>query len=150
MNRDFVEILSEFSAARVEYLLVGAHAFAVHARPRATGDLDLWVRPTAENERRVLEALRRFGAPTFALEEGGFQRAGEVVQLGVPPHRIDILTSISGVEFEGAWTRRIEVEVEGVLVPILGREDLIRNKRAADRPQDRADVSLLEAGESTS
>ncbi len=149
MNRDFVEMLSEFSATGVEYLLVGAHAFAVHARPRATGDLDLWVRPTAENEARILEALRRFGAPMFALEAGAFQRPGEVVQLGVPPHRIDLLTSISGVEFEEAWTRRIEVEVEGVLVPILGREDLIRNKRAADRPQDRADVSVLEGGESS-
>lgn len=143
MNRDFVEMLSVFSAVGVEYLVVGAHALGVHAQPRATGDLDLWVRPSPENASRVLTALRRFGAPLLDVDESDFQQADRVLQLGVVPCRIDLLTSISGVVFEEAWTRRTEVRLEGLLVPVLGREDLIRNKRATGRPQDLVDLQIL-------
>src|SRR5688572_12841390 len=125
MNQDFVEMLSAFGEAGVEYLVVGAHALAVHARPRATGDLDLWVRPSPENAARVLIALRRFGAPLADIEPTDFQLPDRVVQLGVVPNRIDLLTGITGVSFEQAWPRRLEVPLAGLIVPILGREDLI-------------------------
>jgi hypothetical protein len=144
MNRDFVEMLSAFSATGVEYLVVGAHAFGVHARPRATGDLDLWVRTTPENANRVLAALKEYGAPLHGVEREDFETPNRVLQLGVAPYRIDLLTSITGVSFEDAWPKRKLVPIDGLLVPILGREDLIVNKRATDRPQDRADVAALE------
>jgi predicted nucleotidyltransferase len=147
MNRDFVEMLSAFSASGVEYLVVGAHALAVHARPRATGDLDLWIRPTPDNAQRVMSALRNFGAPLGGVSQRDLEIPEQVLQLGVVPNRIDLLTSITGVHFESAWPRRHEVSIEGVQVPILGREDLIRNKRATGRAQDRADLVLLEAEE---
>ena len=146
MNRDFVEMLSAFSAEGVEYLVVGSHAVGVHAVPRATGDLDLWVRPSPENARRVLEALRKFGAPMADLEPGDFERANHVVQLGVVPYRIDLLTSLSGVDFAEAWPSRHVVLREGMNIPVLGREDLIRNKRATGRTQDLADVEVLLRG----
>jgi hypothetical protein len=117
MNRDFVEMLSAFSVAGVEYLVVGAHAVGIHGTPRATGDLDLWVRPTPENAKRVLDALRQFGAPLANLSEQDFQQPDRVVQLGVVPNRIDLLTSISGVGFDEAWPRRLEVRIEGISIP---------------------------------
>jgi hypothetical protein len=143
MNRDFVEMLSALSETGVEFLVVGAHAVAVHARPRATGDLDLWVRSTPENARRVLAALQLFGAPLETISTQDFEMPNRVLQLGVVPNRIDLLTSISGVSFEDAWPRREIVPVEGLAVPVLGRADLIANKRATDRPQDRADLEVL-------
>jgi hypothetical protein len=144
MNRDFAEMLSALSAAGAEYLVVGAHALAAHGRPRATGDLDIWVRPTSGNADRVWLALVRFGAPLSALKKEDLTTPGIVFQIGVEPVRIDILTAIDGVDFEGAWTRRVVVDIDGQSVPLLGKDDLIRNKRAAGRPQDLADVAALE------
>src|SRR5205085_1453587 len=113
-------------------------------RPRATGDLDIWVRPSAANAEKVWAALTRFGAPLAALKKDELQRPGIVFQIGVEPVRIDILTAIDGVEFEGAWQRRLVLDIEGQSVPLLGKDDLICNKRAAGRPQDLADVASLE------
>jgi hypothetical protein len=144
MNRDFVEMLSALSDAGAEFLLVGAHALAAHGVPRATGDLDLWVRPSAENAVRVLAALRAFGAPLFDLTAEDLQEPGTVFQLGVVPSRIDLLTGITGVEFATAWANRIELNVEGLTVPCIGRADLVANKRATGRAKDLADVELLE------
>ena len=143
MNRDFVEMLSELSAAGVEYLVVGAHALAAHGVPRATGDIDIWVRSTPENADRVLAALTRFGAPLFDLTREDLTRAGTVFQIGQPPSRIDILSSISGVTFEAAWPRRIFVEIEGLAIPVLARTDFIANKQASGRPKDLSDLALL-------
>lgn len=144
MNRDFAEMLSALSAAGAEYLVVGAHALAAHGRPRATGDLDIWVRPSSDNADKVWAALAGFGAPLSALKKQDLTTPGIVFQIGVEPVRIDILTAIDGVDFEGAWSRRIVVDVDGQSVPLLGKDDLIRNKRAAGRPQDLADVAALE------
>ena len=144
MNRDFAEMLSALFVARAEFLVVGAHALAAHGYPRATGDLDIWVRPTRENGERVLAALRVFGAPLFDLTLDDLSRPGIVFQIGLPPARIDILTGISGVEFDGAWTGRMVANVAGQELPFIGREDLIRNKRAAGRAKDLADVEALE------
>ena len=143
MNRDFAEILSALSAAGVEFLVVGAYAMAAHGVPRATGDIDIWVRSTPENAERVLQALRAFGAPLFDLSCDDLLRRDVVFQIGVAPNRIDILTGITGVAFEDAWRNRLTVSVESQSVPVLGLDDLIRNKSATGRPRDLADVAWL-------
>lgn len=143
MERDFVEMLSELNAAGADYLVVGAHALAAHGVPRATGDLDLWVRATPDNARRVLEALRSFGAPLFDLSIEDLTRPDVVFQIGVAPVRIDLLTSISGVAFEEAWEGRTQSSVEGVTFGVLGRKELLRNKRATGRPKDLLDAETL-------
>lgn len=148
MNPDFVEMLSALSAAGVDYLIVGAHALAAHGLPRATGDLDIWVRPAPDNATRVIAALRAFGAPLFDLSEADLARLDTVFQIGVVPSRIDILTGISGVAFEDAWPRRVVLAIEGQPLPFLGREDLERNKRATGRPKDLADLAALGHGKS--
>ena len=147
MNRDFVEILCELSDAEADYLVVGAHALAAHGRPRATGDLDIWVRPTPKNAELVWKALRRFGAPLSELTQEDLATPEIVFQIGVVPCRIDILTSIDGVEFEEAWDARGNVQIEGLNVPILSREHLLTNKRATGRPKDQADAIWLESPE---
>ena len=144
MNRDFAEMLSALSAAGAEYLIVGAHALAAHGRPRATGDLGIWVRPTEENAHKVWAALARFGAPLTALKREDLSTPGMVFQIGVEPVRIDILTAIDGVEFDDAWPRRLVLDIDSQTVHLLGRDDLIRNKRAAGRPQDLADLAALQ------
>ena len=146
MNRDFSDMLSALSAAGADYLVVGAHAVGVHAEPRATGDLDVWVRIDDANADRVLTALRTFGAPLFDLCKVDLLTPGTVFQIGLPPARIDLLTQISGVTFEEAWTRRVAVPIEGLTVPVIGRDDLIANKRASGRPKDLADLLMLERG----
>ncbi len=145
MNRDFSDMLSALCGAGAEFLVVGAHALAAHGRPRATGDLDLWVRPTKENAQRVWKALAAFGAPLEGLRLADLCDADVVFQIGLPPNRVDILTAIDGVEFEAAWTRRIQVRLAGLEIPVLGRADLLVNKRAAGRPKDLADLAWLEA-----
>ncbi len=149
MNRDFVEMLSELSAAKAEFLVVGAHAMAAHGRPRATGDLDIWVRPSPENARRVWDALARFGAPLGELSVDDLQSADLIFQIGVVPCRIDVITAIDGVEFDSAWSARVQARLGAITVPVLGRDHLLQNKRAAGRPKDLADVAWLESSEPT-
>lgn len=143
MNRDFVEMLSALSAAGVKFLIVGAHALAAHGAPRATGDLDIWVQATAENAARVLTALRQFGAPLLDLSEADLCAEDTVFQIGVPPSRIDILTGISGVGFDDAWERRMDIAIGTLTVPTIGRLDFIENKKASGRPKDLLDLELL-------
>ena len=140
MNPDFRDMLSALSAARVEFLVVGAYALAVHGVPRATGDIDLWVRPTRENAERTLEALRGFGAPLTGLTAEDLCRPGTVYQIGVAPRRIDLLTAIDGVGFDEAWSSRTPVEIAGLHVDVIGRAALLKNKRATGRPRDIADA----------
>ena len=144
MNSDFVEMLSALSAAGVDFIIVGAHALAAHGSPRATGDLDIWVRPSRENAERTLQALAAFGAPLFDLSADDLTRTDTVFQMGVPPSRIDILAGITGVSFDEAWPRRVIVSVEGLDVPVLSKQDFVTNKRLVNRPKDRADLALLE------
>ena len=144
MNPDFVDLLRAFADAEVRFLVVGAYALAHHGRPRATGDLDIWVRPSRDNAARVWSALLRFGAPLNDLKPEDLSTPDVVFQIGVPPHRIDILTQISGVEFEAAWERRVSFIIDGQRLPFIGRQDLLANKRAAGRPRDLADVAELE------
>ena len=144
MNRDFSEMLSALSDAGAEYLLVGAHAMAAHGLPRATGDMDLWVRPSPENAERVWRALAEFGAPLDQLSQGDLTEPDVEFQLGVVPSRIDILTSVTGVDFEDVWARREVIDLDGVEVGVIAREDLIRNKKAVGRLRDLADIEELE------
>lgn len=147
MSPDFLDMLSALSDAEADFLVVGAHALAVHGVARATGDLDLWVRPTLDNARAVHRALAAFGAPLETLDVEELTEPDLVFQVGVAPARIDILTSISGVEFGEAWESRLIVPIDGLDVPVLGRAQFLRNKRASGRPQDLADVARLEARE---
>ena len=144
LNPDYHDMLSAFAKADVDYLLVGAYALAVHGQPRATGDIDLWVRPTRANAERVMQALHEFGAPLTEVRREDFERAEVVFQIGITPRRIDILTTIEGVDFEAAWGARMEVNVDGIVVPVIGREHFIQNKRALGRTQDLADIERLE------
>lgn len=146
LNEDFRDMLAALDGAGVEFLIVGAHALAVHGIVRATGDLDVLVRPSAENAARVVRALRAFGAPLEAhhVTEADFAAAGTVYQIGLPPRRIDLLTEISGVAFDDAWSHSVTSLVEGRAVRFLGRDELIRNKRAAARDKDLVDVAALE------
>ena len=144
LNSDFRDILFAFCEEKVEFMLVGAYAVAAHGLPRATGDIDLWVKCTEENAKRVINALRRFGAPLTDLSEKDFLTSGTVVQLGVAPRRIGILSSITGVEYSEAERGQRMIELEGLRILVIGISDLIRNKKAAGRPQDQADAARLE------
>lgn len=146
MIADFRDLLSAFAAAGVRFLVVGAHALAANGVPRVTGDLDIWVEANAENATRVWRALAAFGArlSNLDLSVGDFDRPDHVVQFGLPPYRIDVMTSASGIAFADAWPRRLEGSLFEVPVAFLGREDLIRNKRASGRQKDLRDVEALE------
>ena len=141
---DFLDLLTALNAADARYLLVGGHAIGLFARPRATKDFDLWIEASADNAARVVAALRDFGAPLESFSEADFATKGTGFRMGSPPFRIELLTEISGVEFEAAWPRREEHDLDGVRCHVIAREDLIANKRAAGRPQDLADVRALE------
>jgi len=141
---DFEEILLAFNAAGVKYLVVGAYAVAAHARPRATGDIDLWVEATAENARRVFRALAAFGAPMDHIDERTFSEPDIIFQIGVPPIRVDILTAIDGVTFDEAWPNRVVSILGKAPIDVIGRVDLMRNKRSSGRAKDLADLERLE------
>jgi hypothetical protein len=151
-NDDFLDMLRALVDAQVEFMIVGAHALAVHGIPRSTLDLDVWVEATPENARRVIEALRAFGAPLSAhdITEDDFQSPGTVYQLGLPPNRIDLLTSISGVDFQAAKEDRVEVEVDGLQIGFIGPRSQLANKRASGRDKDLLDAKLLESKLSSS
>ena len=144
LNPDFRDMLSACSDEGVEYLLVGAYALATYGLPRATGDIDLWIRPEPENAARVMRTLGRFGAPLHGLEANDLLADDLVFQIGVAPFRIDLLTTVDGVAFEEAWREREEVVIDGLRVPVISRRHLIQNKRAVGRLKDEADARWLE------
>ena len=144
-NRDFRDMLLALNDADVDFLVVGAYAVAAHGFPRATGDLDIWVRADSESAPKVLAALKVFGLPMHEITEADFASPSVVFQIGVPPGRIDILTVVSGLQFDSAWTNRIELTIDDVTFPVIGRSDLITNKRATGRPKDLADIAGLES-----
>lgn len=143
LNPDYRDLLSAFSRHGVEYLLVGAYAMAAHGQPRATMDIDLWLKVSPENARRAVAALEAFGAPADALDASSFERPGTVVHLGVAPRRIDLLTRIDGVEYAAAAGRALQVAIDGLVIPTIGLADLIANKRATGRAQDLVDADRL-------
>lgn len=144
MNPDYRDMLSALSDEAAEFLVVGAYALAVYGFPRATGDLDIWIRPTPSNVERVWRALQRFRAPLSRLKPAELCEPDVVFQVGREPRRIDILTSITGVEFEDAWQARRSLKLGGISLSVIGRDHLLINKRATGRPKDLADVAWLE------
>jgi hypothetical protein len=143
MNPHFVEILRAFRDESVEYLVIGAHALAAHGHVRATLDIDLWVRPTPENARRTWRAVQRFRAPLAKMRVEDFAEPDVLYQIGLPPSRIDIMTSVTGLEFEAAWPNRIMATFGDVTTPVLGLDDMRTAKRAAGRLKDLADLEEL-------
>ena len=144
MNKDFVDLLRAFVAAEVRFLIVGAYTLALHGRPRATGDLDLWVEATPGNAERVMRALAAFGAPLATIAVDDFTREGVTYQIGVPPGRIDILTELTGITFAEAWADRLRRPFGEVDADFIGRAAFIRNKRATGRPKDLGDIEGME------
>lgn len=139
------DLLRVFIDEKVRFLVVGGYAFSAHAFMRATNDIDLWIEPTAENAQRVWTALGKYGAPLDAHNLGleDFHTPGLIYQMGIAPVRIDLITTIADIGFAEAWGQRIEAEISGMHVPVIGLAHLIRSKQAAGRPQDLLDVQSL-------
>jgi hypothetical protein len=140
MNQDFVDLLRAFIAADVRFLIVGAYALALHGKPRATGDLDVWIDATPDNATRVMRSLAAFGAPLTDVSVDDFCRPGVTYQIGVVPGRIDILTDLTGITFAEAWPDRMRRPFGDVDVDFIGRDAFIRNKRATGRAKDLGDI----------
>ena len=140
---DFKGLLASFNSHGVDYLVVGAYALAFHGAPRYTGDIDLLVRPDPENARAVLAALADFGFASLGLSESDFLTPDRVVQLGVPPVRIDLLTSLTGVSWEEARAHRVAGHYGDIPVHFIGKTEYVRNKRATGRKKDAADLEAL-------
>jgi hypothetical protein len=145
LDKNFKDMLNALNDAGAEYLVVGAHALGAYGQPRATGDFDIWIRTTPENVDRVWVALETFGAPRRKLTKADLCTPDNIYQIGVAPYRIDIVTSITGVEFDEAWKSRNQTTIDGIRVAVISRDDLLKNKRATGRPKDLADAAWLEA-----
>ena len=143
LNPDFRDMLSCLKDEGVDFIVVGAYALAAHGLTRATGDIDVWLGISPDNARKVLRALARFGAPTSDLSEEDFTTPDTILQVGVEPGRIDLITGIDGVEFDEAARRKVKVDVDGVEVFVLSKEDLLKNKLAAGRDKDLSDIAWL-------
>lgn len=148
LNPDFRDMLSCLKDEEVEFIIVGAYALAAHGLPRATGDIDIWVRNSLLNAQRVLRALARFGAPVSDLSADDLTSPDTVLQLGVEPSRIDLLTGIDGVEFDDAWKNKASVRIGDLEIYILSKADLLKNKLAANRDKDRSDIAWLAKNQS--
>jgi predicted nucleotidyltransferase len=143
-SQDFKEFIESLNANQVHYLVVGGYAVALHGHPRYTKDLDIWVECSSPNAQALIQALSQFGMGSLGLSEQDFLTPDQVIQLGYPPNRIDILVSISGVEFSECFPKRVEVSLDGVLVNFIDLEHLKLNKKASGRTQDLADLENLE------
>ena len=143
LNEDYKEMLESLLNGGVEFILVGAYALAAHGFPRATGDMDIWVKPDEENSKKLYKALARFGAPISKIREDEFSQPGLIFQIGVAPRRIDIITKIAAVEFDEADADKIVVDIEDLEIPVLSVKLLIKNKMATGREKDILDAKLL-------
>ncbi|MBN1103243.1 MAG: hypothetical protein JXL84_07515 [Deltaproteobacteria bacterium] len=143
VQQDFRELLELFNKHKIDYIVVGGYALGFHGAPRYTGDLDIFVRPDAVNARRIMQALDGFGFGSVGLTGADFEKEGKVVQLGFPPVRVDIMTSITGVTWEQARSGRVEGRFGDVMVYFIGRDEFISNKRALGRKKDLADLEAV-------
>lgn len=144
LNRDFKEFIELLNSHNVSYLVIGGYAVAIHGHPRYTKDIDIWVSNDEDNAKRIVAALHEFGFASLGLQPNDFLTSEQVIQLGYPPARIDLLTGIDGMAFDVAFRSHIQVEIDGVPVYVIGLEELKQTKRIAGRPQDIADLSNLE------
>jgi hypothetical protein len=143
LQADLREFIALLNSHEVEYLVVGGHAVAFHGHPRYTGDIDFLIRTTPGNAARVLRVLQVFGFGALGIVERDLLEPGRVVQLGQPPNRVDLLTSVSGVDFESAWNSRVQTTMDDQPVNVIGWDELLRNKRASGRQKDLADLEQL-------
>lgn len=143
VQQDFRDLLALFNTHKVDYIIVGAHALAYHGAPRYTGDIDIFVRPDSENAERILCALEKFGFGSLGLTLEDFTVHGKVVQLGVAPVRVDIVTSLTGISWEEAYLNRVEGAYGDIKVYYIGKEQFIRNKRSLGRKKDIADLEAI-------
>jgi Nucleotidyl transferase of unknown function (DUF2204) len=143
----FKELLRKLNGHQVRYLIVGAYAVMKYTEPRYTKDLDIWIEPTPENADRVFRSLAEFGAPMAEVTTEDFTNVDLVFQIGVAPHRIDILMAVKGLDFSTAWNRRVEAAFEDVPITLVCKEDLLVSKEAAGRPQDKIDAALLRSSD---
>jgi predicted nucleotidyltransferase len=145
LSKDWREFLELLNSRGVDYVIVGAQSLAFHGRPRYTGDLDIFVRPTPENARLLVDLLKQFGFTHSGFKETDFIEPEQMIQLGRAPNRIDLLSSISGVSTDEAFASKVSAELDGIPVYIISKDALIQNKRAVGRPQDLADLDILES-----
>jgi predicted nucleotidyltransferase len=143
INSDFKDLLRELNAAGVRYLIVGGYAVMVYTEPRYTKDLDIWIEPTESNARKLLAALVRFGVPIKGVGPSDFTEPEVFFQIGVDPVRVDIMTSVPGLDFNPAWDRKLAVDFGGETAPVLSRADVLASKKATGRARDRRDVKRL-------
>ena len=147
LNPDFKEFIRLLNVHRVDYLVVGGYAVAYHGYPRYTKDIDIWIKCDAANSKRLLEALDTFGFGSLGLKEEDFIEADQIIQLGYPPARIDIITSLDGVDFSECHKRKVVVEIDRVDVSFISLQDLKKNKTSTGRTQDLADLEHLNSYE---
>lgn len=145
LTADFGDFLRLLNARQVRYMVAGGYAVAAHGTPRYTKDLDVWTEVEPDNARRLVQALAEFGMASLGLTATDFLEQDTIIQLGYEPNRIDVLTGLSGIEFSSAYPRRVMVEFDGIEVAVIGREDLIANKRALGRARDLADIEDIQA-----
>ena len=143
INSDFKDLLQSFNASGVRYLIVGGYAVMVHTEPRYTKDLDVWIEPTESNARLMIAALAEFGAPTENILPSDFTEPDVFFQIGIEPVRIDIMSSVPGLDFQRAWNRKLIVDFGGESAPVLCRNDVLKSKIAAGRVRDQRDVKKL-------
>ena len=144
LNPDFKEFIELLNNNQVQYLIIGGYAVALHGHPRYTKDLDVWIDRTPKNAERMVAALAEFGFSSLGLSQDDFLEVGQIIQLGYPPKRIDILLTLKGVEFEACYESRVVKETDGTAVNFIDLDNLIANKKATGRHQDLADVASLE------
>jgi predicted nucleotidyltransferase len=144
INKDFKEFIELLNNNKVKYLVVGGYALAFHGFPRYTKDIDFWVWVNEENAKNLVKTLKEFGFSSLDLKEDDFLSPGYVVQLGQPPGRIDLLTSVTGLDFEECYESRIHIEIQGSEIDFIDLENFKKNKRAVGRHQDLADLENLE------
>jgi predicted nucleotidyltransferase len=144
MNSDFKELLTILNACQVSYLVVGGYAYIYYAEPRYTKDIDLWILPSLENAIRLRQALLQFGGWVEGMTLAHFTTERTMFQIGLPPCRVDFLTSIPGLEFDSAYAARKVADIDGLAIPLIALPDLITAKRASGREQDLRDVAGLE------
>jgi hypothetical protein len=143
LNQDYKEMLSTLLEENVKFLLVDAYALAALGYPRATGDMDIFIQPDENNAKKVYKALIKFGAPLQNITADDFSTPGTIFQIGVIPRRIDIINSIDGVTFENAYRDRVIIEIESLSIPVLSKDDMIRNKTSTGRAKDKVDADTL-------
>jgi hypothetical protein len=145
-EQDFIDFIQFLNDNEVKYMVVGAYALSLHGRPRNTGDLDIWIKPDKENARKMVQVIKDFGFETLNLSEVDFLRKNYVTQLGYPPLRIDILNSVTGINFDEAYQEKVEIVIDNLKISFIGENDFIKNKQAVGRAKDLGDIDALNKG----